>query len=75
MGKKFDVYGTVVGTKYLGEFEAESKEEAVALALESEGGIISLCHQCVSECEDGTVEEAVADEILPKRCRKAKEPK
>jgi hypothetical protein len=62
--KKFDVYGVVTGGKYLGVFEAETPEEAAELAMESdEGGHISLCHQCASECEDGIVESATACEV------------
>lgn len=59
---KYHVVGTVHGSKYLGEYEAESAEEAVEMALAEKGGPISLCHHCSQECEDGNVESATADE-------------
>ncbi|ACL60545.1 hypothetical protein [Methylobacterium nodulans] len=58
---KFHVVGKVVGSKYLGCFEAATAEEAVEKALNEAGGPISLCHQCTDECEDGCVEDARAD--------------
>lgn len=60
--KKWHVNGFVVGGKYLGLFEADTAEEAVEKALNAMGGPISLCHQCSRECENGTVEEAEAEE-------------
>jgi hypothetical protein len=61
--KKWRVYGTVVGGKYLGEFEAATKEEAEQMAMESDAAGISLCHQCTDECEDPHVDEARAEEV------------
>lgn len=60
---KYAVIGTVVGAKYLGDFEADTPEEAVEKAVEAAGGPVSLCHACSSECEDGEVQDGVADEI------------
>ena len=59
--RKFRVYGTVVGSKYLGIFEAESKEEAEEKALDTSS--VSLCHQCSEECEDPEISKTHAEEI------------
>lgn len=60
---RYHVTGHVAGSKYLGEFEAETPEAAVAMALESDEAQSSLCHQCASECEDPTIEDATASEV------------
>lgn len=60
---RYRVRGTVIGTKYLGEFEANSEEEAVELALNSEEACVSLCHQCSGDCEDPEIHEANAELI------------
>lgn len=64
MTKKWDVYATVVGTKYLGEFEADTKEEAEQMAEKSNAASISLCNQCSTECEDAVVESVEAEEVI-----------
>jgi hypothetical protein len=61
MSKMWRVHGTVTGSKYLGEFEAETEEEAIEKALDSDAAYISLCHQCSGNCEDPTVESATAE--------------
>lgn len=58
---KYHVIGSVKGSKYLGVYEADSAEEAIEAALNEQGGPISLCHSCSSQCEDGSVEEATAE--------------
>lgn len=60
---KYNVYGTVVGSKYLGVFEASSAEEAVEKALQSDEAYVSLCHQCAGECEDAEIHKATADKV------------
>jgi hypothetical protein len=49
----------------LGEFEANSKEEAIELALEKNGDTISLCHQCSRKISDVTIydEDICVEEI------------
>jgi hypothetical protein len=49
---KFKVYGQVVGSKYLGEVEANSKEEAEIKGGNLDECYVSLCHQCSRECDD-----------------------
>lgn len=56
----------VVGTKYLGVFYAESEDEAIALALQSDKSNISLCYQCSVECEDAEIDEVFAEEVIEK---------
>lgn len=58
---KFRVHAAVTGTKYLGEFEAATAEEAAEKALNSEAASVCLCHQCNDECEDPQCEEAFAE--------------
>jgi hypothetical protein len=48
---KYRVYGLFTGSKYLGEFEAETKEGAIDLAAESDANFACLCHQCSDELE------------------------
>jgi hypothetical protein len=52
---RYRVVGKVAGSKYLGEFEADSPDEAIEKAL-AENGMVCLCHQCSSECEDAEVD-------------------
>lgn len=61
MSKTWNVYGVVVGTKFLGTFKAETEQEAVVLA-EREAHV-SLCHQCAREINDPAIEEIRAEEV------------
>lgn len=54
---KYRVVAAVVGSKYLGEFKADSADEALAKALTSNEAGVCLCHQCSSECEDPWIDE------------------
>lgn len=58
---KYRAYGRVVGSKYLGEFEADSPEEAKKLAEQSDECHISLCWSCSDECEDPEIEEVYVE--------------
>lgn len=60
---KYRIYGKVVATKYIGEFEAESKEQAEEMAWSDNEACVSLCHQCSSEAEDPEIEELVIEEV------------
>lgn len=59
--KRWRVSGVIVGSKYLGEVEASTKEEAEDKALRR--AHVSLCHQCSKQCSDPDIEEAHAEEI------------
>ena len=61
--KKWTVTASVVGSKYLGIFEAETKEAAEQMAEESNAASICLCHECSTECEDAEVRDAEAEEV------------
>jgi hypothetical protein len=59
---KYHVYATVQGGKYLGEFTAKTKEEAIEKAEKSDAMDVCLCHSCSSECEDPQVISTEAEE-------------
>lgn len=46
---KYRVYGVMTVTKYFGEIEADSQDEAVEIAENSDDNHASLCHQCSQE--------------------------
>jgi hypothetical protein len=57
---KYKAYAVVSGSRYLGEFEANSKEEADEMVRDThEGEMISLCWQCSKEVDDLTVTENI----------------
>ena len=58
---RYRIYGKVVGTKYLGEFEAETAEEAIEQGLDSDESLICLCHQCATF--EAAIEEGFAEVI------------
>ncbi|MHA6530211.1 hypothetical protein [Paenibacillus sp. BAC0078] len=60
---KFRIYGRVIATKYIGEFEAESKEQAEEMAWKSDEAYVSLCHQCSGEAEDPEIHELEIEEV------------
>ena len=62
---KFRISARVVGSKYIGEFEAATKEEAERMAEKSGEIHVSLCHQCAHECEDPECDELYIDEVEP----------
>lgn len=58
---KFYAYAKVVGSKYLGEVEADNEEAAIEKAEQLDATHISLCHQCSGQCEDAAVDEIVVE--------------
>lgn len=58
---KYNVTATVVGSKYLGEFEADSPDEAAEMARNSTAASIGFCHQCAEHCEDPEVTAVLAE--------------
>lgn len=62
--KKWRCHGIVSGSKYLGEVEAETEEEAIAKAEELDS-YVGLCHQCSRECEDAEITDFQVDEVKP----------
>jgi hypothetical protein len=59
--KTYNVYGTVVGGKFIGTFKAKTKKEALEKALDHVH--VSLCHHCASECENAEVDKLTAEEV------------
>ena len=62
---KFHVSAAVTGSKYIGEFEAATKEEAIEMATNSSAAYVSMCHQCSDECQDPECTEFYAEVIAP----------
>jgi len=60
---KFNVYAIYTASKSLGEFEADTKEAAIAMAEESGDVFASICHQCSREIEIGDYHDLEAEEI------------
>jgi hypothetical protein len=61
--KRYHIYGTVTGGKYLGIVEATSKAAAIDKAYNLDSATTSLCHSCDSECEDPVIDKLVAEEV------------
>lgn len=67
---KYDCYGLVRASKYLGVVEANSPEEARDKAQELKSTFVSVCHHCSSQVEDPeiidiNVEPVIFTEINP----------
>ncbi len=60
---KWLVNGSVVGGKYLGEVEAATEDEALALAHELSTVSVDLCHRCAGECENAEIEEITVERV------------
>jgi len=60
---KWRATGAVAGSKYLGEVEAATEEEAREKAWGLDSAGVSLCHQCSSECEDPEVQDIYVDPV------------
>lgn len=58
--RKYSVNATVIGGKHLGFYMAKSPKEAIEKALKKDGGV-SLCRQCVRECENAELENVEAE--------------
>ena len=56
---KFRVYGIVTGSKYIGEYEAETEGEACNLA--EKDAYVSFCHKCARECDSAEIGELQAE--------------
>lgn len=57
----WNVSGTVVGSTYVGEFEAETAAAALRQAWKKAD--ITLCHECAREVSDPEVAELVAENV------------
>ena len=61
--RTYSVCAVVVGSKFIGRFQAESEAKAIEMAWKEAD--VSLCHRCASECEGAEVEELRAEEVEP----------
>lgn len=59
---RYVVTAAVIGSKVLGEYEADSEEEAIEKAGK-EAGIPSICHQCSGEIDDPDFGEFEAEQV------------
>ncbi len=62
--KTYTITARIVGSKYIGEVEAASPQEALDKATDLPGFGASLCHQCCSECEDPEIDGFTAEHRL-----------
>ena len=62
---RFRVYGLVHGSKFLGEVEANSKEEAEEKGWKLDGTYVGLCHQCASQIDDAEIHTLQLEEVKP----------
>ncbi len=62
--KKYRVYGRLSGSVDLGEYEAESGEQAIEMANDNPdvNWYPSLCHHCDGEVDLGDIHDVDADE-------------
>lgn len=58
---KFHVHGSVKASKYIGEYEAKTKEEAEEMAWKD--AYVSVCNQCSSQVEDPEIDELIVEEV------------
>lgn len=61
--KKYSVFGLISTSKNVGEFWANSKEEAEQMAWDSEKASINLCHHCANEIDEPEIREMVVEEV------------
>jgi len=54
---KYSVYGAVRASTYLGDFEADTPEQAIEMALASDAASISVCHACAGHISDPEIDE------------------
>lgn len=59
---KYRVYGRVVATKYIGEFEANSKEEAEQMAWNADKSDVSVCYHCSKEVSEPEIHKMIVEE-------------
>jgi hypothetical protein len=58
---RYRVYGTVTASKYLGEVEASSEEEAEKKAWAMDVASVSVCHQCSRDVSDPEISEITVE--------------
>lgn len=57
--RRWSLSGRVVASTYIGEVEAETEEQAVAMGFRK--AHVSVCHQCSDDIQDPEVDEIYAE--------------
>lgn len=60
--KTYTCYAKIVGTKWLGDVEAENATEALKLAHELDTCYVSVCHQCSDQVDSPEIDEVFVEE-------------
>lgn len=62
---KYQVIGVMTATTIIGEYEADSKEQAMEMANNDRQGnwYPSVCHQCTREIELSEIHKTYAEKI------------
>lgn len=58
---KYMIHATVVASKHIGEYEAETEEQAIEMAWED--AYVSICHQCSGEVDEPKIDELHAEKV------------
>ena len=58
---KYYVHASVVASKFIGEYEADTKEKAIEMAWKE--AHVSVCHKCAGEVDEPHIDELHAEEI------------
>ena len=61
--RRYMVTAEITGRKFLGYFDAESADAAIAQAEKQGDLTVSLCHQCAEEIESAECGELFAEEV------------
>lgn len=61
--KTWNVNAAATGGVFLGQFEAETAEEAIQMAL-NEAASVTLCHHCAQKISDPEIDEGSATASL-----------
>jgi hypothetical protein len=56
---KWRCVGVVTASKYLGEVEADTEEEAKEKAFDLPSMSVALCNQCADEASDASIESVL----------------
>ena len=58
---KWSITASVVGSKYVGEVEADTQEEAIEKGWKHPNAYCSVCHACSDDIEDPELQELFAE--------------
>lgn len=58
---KYSISASVVASKHIGEYEAETEEQAIEMAWKDAS--VSVCHYCSRQIDEPEIEELHAEKI------------